>query len=76
MKLHLVSNTEKETKLVTIHELVVAREYYKFINKNFKVAIAIGEILLGGKGYTRSIEDEELLNKIRSVERSAVIAIP
>jgi len=73
MKLSVVSQTINQTNLVTIHEIVVAREYYWFIKPDTTIRNKISTLLLGGKGYTRYVEDEELLNNIRIADRNKVM---
>lgn len=64
-----------ETNEVTIHELIVAREYYTHVVHDVNICILINEALFGGVGYTRQIDSEELLIQINKADREKVMRL-
>ncbi len=74
MTLHAISE-RLDTNLITLHEWVVAREYYKYVEIDYKFINELNTILLCGKGYTRRVEDPDILNKIRKADRQKVMRI-
>ncbi len=74
MTLHVISERQ-ESNIITLHEWVVAREYYKHVDIDYKFVSALNTILLCGKGYTRMVDDKAILDKIRRVDRQKVMRI-
>jgi len=54
--------------LVTVQELAVAREYYKYVHIDLNFVCTMNTIVACGKGYTREVEDPEVLAKIRAAD--------
>jgi len=70
------SNTQHQTNnLVTIQELAVAKEYYRFVVVDFNIVCAINELISCGKGYTREVIDNQLLTEIRAADIKKVRGI-
>lgn len=66
---------KNESTSVTITELAVAREYYRFIQVDLDVVKAINTLVACGKGYTRDVEAPEILTMIRAADRQRVMDI-
>lgn len=73
MTLTLVSNDgqtlDRPDCKVTVSELAVAREYYRFVDIDYETVNSINTLVACGKGLFREVNEPSLLEKIRSVDR-------